>query len=149
MQFHYCTMDPHRSTSTKQWSKGNYCIMRNGPSCPEGFHQGSVFWDDEDEKNSNRQEGTLPSGSFTRDTLINYCCRNDGSFRNRIILPTNKPFYLLRFRSLCERVQEMYVREEIVHFDDEDSNNRNTVSGWYPLGAGGRDQNLHYCYYSP
>jgi hypothetical protein len=41
----------------------------------------------------------------------------------------------------------MYVREETVHFDDEDKRNKNSVGGRYPLGAGGRNHDLHYCYY--
>ena len=47
-------------------------------------------------------------------------------------------------------VQGMYVREESVKFDDEDRNNKNSVSGKYPMGASnGRNQRLLYCYYSP
>lgn len=40
-----------------------------------GFNFGSVFWDDEDLLNANYHGGTVPSGSFGRDTRINYCCR--------------------------------------------------------------------------
>jgi hypothetical protein len=84
-----------------------------------------------------------------RSPILFYDCRNDGSFRKRIRLPTRNPFYLLRYRAPCQRVRGMYVREETVHFDDEDSRNKNSAQGWYPLGAGGRDHDLHYCFYRP
>ncbi|XP_048743295.1 uncharacterized protein LOC125656753 isoform X1 [Ostrea edulis] len=147
MRFHYCTKDPHKGSRKGNWPRGNYCILKHGMSCPKGFREGKVLWDDEDKRNSNRYGGTLPRGTYSQDTRIYYCCRNDGSFRKRIRLPTKTPFYLLRFRAPCQRVQGMYVREETVHFDDEDSRNKNAAHGWYPMGAGGRDHNLHYCFY--
>ena len=76
--------------------------------------------------------------------------REDGSYISRVELPTSNPFYLLRFTSPCQIVQGMYVREESVKFDDENRNNKNSVSGKYPLGASnGRNQRLLYCYYAP
>ena len=46
-------------------------------------------------------------------------------------------------------VEGMYVREENVQFDDEDHNNKNSISGKVPMGAnGGRNQQLLYCYYT-
>ena len=45
-------------------------------------------------------------------------------------------------------VEGMYVREEKVEFDDEDYNNKNSISGKVPMGATkGRNQQLFYCYY--
>ena len=74
--------------------------------------------------------------------------RKDGPYYKAIQLPTSYPFYLLRFTSPCQMVQGMYVREEYVKFDDEDTNNRNSVSGVYPMAASvGRDRQLLYCYY--
>lgn len=76
--------------------------------------------------------------------------REDGSYTKMILLPTSQPFYLLRFSSPCQLVKGMYVREENVHFDDEDRNNKNSASGKHPMGTGNvRNQNLMYCYYSP
>ena len=76
--------------------------------------------------------------------------REDGSYKTKVQLPTRNPFFLLRFTSPCQMVQGMYVREESVKFDDEDRNNKNSVSGKYPMGASnGRNQRLLYCYYSP
>ncbi|XP_048743296.1 uncharacterized protein LOC125656753 isoform X2 [Ostrea edulis] len=161
-------------TEAVRWPRGTYTLVKPRTGCPRGWHEGwrhqdnedsnnknyliprhhfagfregKVLWDDEDKRNSNRYGGTLPRGTYSQDTRIYYCCRNDGSFRKRIRLPTKTPFYLLRFRAPCQRVQGMYVREETVHFDDEDSRNKNAAHGWYPMGAGGRDHNLHYCFY--
>lgn len=80
---------------------------------------------------------------------VNIYYRDDGQFNASISLPTSRPFYLLRFTSLCQMVKGMYVREEAVHFDDEDHHNGNSASGKHPLGTGGgRNQELMYCYYS-
>uniref|UniRef100_A0A8W8LTD8 Apextrin C-terminal domain-containing protein n=1 Tax=Magallana gigas TaxID=29159 RepID=A0A8W8LTD8_MAGGI len=146
-KFYYCTRSAHAVSSVKKWPKGNYYVLRHGGSCPSGFQYGSVFWDDEDSKNSNSYGGILPSGVYFWDTRINYCCRDDGQFGKRINLPTSHPFYLLRFTSHCQRVKGMYVREEFARFDDEDSGNKNSRSGKTPMVAGGRDHQLLYCYY--
>ncbi|CAC5410107.1 unnamed protein product [Mytilus coruscus] len=87
MKFHYCTKDEHVISGHYNWPRGNYCILRQGISCPPGFRTGSILWDDEDNRNSNALGGVLPSGSYDRNTLINYCCRSDGLARKRIILP--------------------------------------------------------------
>ncbi|XP_071171965.1 uncharacterized protein [Mytilus edulis] len=147
MVFHYCTKDEHIISGTQPWPKGNYCILRQCISCPPGFQMGSIFWDDEDSRNINKQGGVLPSGEYGRNTLINYCCRSDGSFRTQISLPRSKPFYLLRFKSPCQQVQGMVVREEIVKSDDEDKRNKNDIKGSHPLNDGGGNNRLYYCYY--
>ncbi|XP_061178869.1 uncharacterized protein LOC133187488 [Saccostrea echinata] len=150
MKFYYCTKDPNDINDEGFWPAGNYCILKHGATCPPtGFKSGSIHWDDEDSRNKNSLGGTLPSGSYNKNTRIEYCCRKDGSYTNEILLPTAQPFYLLRFTSQCQLVRGMYVREEKVHFDDEDKNNKNSVSGSYPFGAGGRNHNLYYCYYFP
>ena len=77
------------------WPKGAYCIGKKN-RCPDGFTEGFVFWDDEDSRNKDRLDGILPDGSYGRDTRIYYCCRGDGLPHNRILLPTDKPFYLMQ-----------------------------------------------------
>lgn len=81
------------------------------------------------------------------------CCfivfihRSDGSASTPIALPTNKPFYLLRYKGPCQQVKGMHVRDEIVKTDDEDSDNKNSARGSHPLVDGGRNYRLFYCYY--
>ncbi|XP_078339223.1 uncharacterized protein LOC144627150 isoform X3 [Crassostrea virginica] len=144
LQFYYCTRDPNQFSGRRYWPSGNYCILKHGLSCPTGFLTGSVYWDDEDRNNKNSYDGVLPSGDFGRNTRIDYCCREDGRYNTKVQLPTSKPFYLLRFTSPCQMVEGMYVREENVQFDDEDHNNKNSISGKVPMGAnGGRNQQLY------
>ncbi|XP_062566341.1 uncharacterized protein LOC134228673 isoform X2 [Saccostrea cucullata] len=147
VKYQYCTKNPHQFSNRNYWPRGNYCILKHGPSCPRYFRPGCVYWDDENSRNANKQNGILPSGSYGPDTRIDYCCRKDGSYKTYMSLPTNKPFYLLRFREPCQRVSGMFVREEIVKTDDENTANKNYVRGWHPLRAGGSDHVLHYCYY--
>nr|XP_034305119.1 uncharacterized protein LOC105349193 [Crassostrea gigas] len=150
MKFYYCTKDPNTGMNGGLWPAGNYCIFQHGLSCPEEFLPGTVHWDDEDSHNKNSYGGVLPTGSYGRNTDINYCCRDDGSYTKPILLPTSQPFYLLKFSSPCQLVKGMYVTEENVHFDDEDSNNKNSASGKHPMGTGKvPDQNFMNCYYSP
>ncbi|CAG2184482.1 unnamed protein product [Mytilus edulis] len=144
-----------------QWPKGSYTLVKPKAGCPTGWYEGwrkqdnedknnknelssghhfcgfqtgSIYWDDEDKNNSNEKDATLPSGEFDKDTLIDYCCRSDGSYNTKIILPTDKPFYLLRFftSSPCQQVKGMIAREEIIKTDDEDNNNKNSNSGSHP-----------------
>ncbi|XP_063443365.1 uncharacterized protein LOC134723749 [Mytilus trossulus] len=148
MKFYYCTKDQQTPSGTQSWPNGNYCILRQGISCPPGFQTGSIYWDDEDKNNSNDKDGILPSGEFDKDTLIDYCCRSDGSYSTKIILPTEKPFYLLRVTSSpCQQVKGMIAREEIIKTDDEDNNNKNSNSGSHPLNGGTNNNKLYYCYY--
>ncbi|XP_078686902.1 uncharacterized protein LOC144919349 [Branchiostoma floridae x Branchiostoma belcheri] len=136
------------SDGSGSWPSGSYCIFKKS-SCPPGFQSGELFWDDEDDDNGNYRSGVLPDGIYNGNTLIRYCCRNDGSASSPISLPTGSPFYLFRYRQGCQRVDDMNVREEFFRWDDEDDDNKNRRQGAYPYDDGGsRDHRLHYCYYS-
>ncbi|XP_078616292.1 uncharacterized protein LOC144884710 [Branchiostoma floridae x Branchiostoma japonicum] len=129
------------------WPSGSYCIFKKG-GCPSGFQNGEVFWDDEDDDNRNRVSGQLPHGQYNRNTLIRYCCRNDGSSNTYISLPNRSPFYLFRYRQGCQKVAGMNVREEYFRWDDEDDDNANRLQGAHPYDDGGSSNHrLHYCYY--
>ncbi|XP_066285437.1 uncharacterized protein [Branchiostoma lanceolatum] len=141
-----------RSEGSGNWPRGSYCIfMRHG--CPIGFGIGEVFWDDKDSidifhKNKNHWKGELPDGIYDHNTLIRYCCRNDGNANTRILLPNRSPFYLFRYRQGCQQVAGMNVKEEYFHWDDEDDNNGNRRRGWHPYDDGdSNNHKLHYCYY--
>ncbi|CAH1232648.1 Hypp483 [Branchiostoma lanceolatum] len=130
------------------WPRGSYCIFKKG-GCPGGFQSGELYWDDEDDDNGNSKSGELPDGSYGGNTLIRYCCRNDGSANNRISLPNRSPFYLFRYRQGCQKVAGMNVREEFFRWDDEDDDNDNRRQGAHPYDDGGNDNHrIHYCYYS-
>ncbi|XP_078615554.1 sushi, von Willebrand factor type A, EGF and pentraxin domain-containing protein 1-like isoform X2 [Branchiostoma floridae x Branchiostoma japonicum] len=129
------------------WPRGSYCIFKRS-GCPSGFQTGELFWDDEDDNNANRRSGVVPDGTYNHNTLIWYCCRNDGSANTRIPLPSRKPFYLFRFRQGCQKVLRMNVREEYFRWDDEDDDNINYRRGAHPYDTGdSKNHKLHYCYY--
>ena len=48
--------------------------------------------------------GSVPDGKYDRNTKIYYCCRTDGTQSMKLTLPTEKPFYLLKYGSRCQEV---------------------------------------------
>ena len=126
-----------------------------------GFSEGTVGWDDEDSNNRNSKNGSLPDGTYGKDTYIDYCCRSDGSTYTAIDLPTRKPFYLFRYSATrCQQVKNMRVTEEWFYWDDEDDGkkkswwggkskgNKNRKEGAHPKDTGDPyNHKLHYCYY--
>ena len=133
--------------SPRSWPAGRYCIARKGSRCPGGFRTGSVYWDDEDNRNANSFYGTLPDGVYNRNTKIYYCCRSDGSTSRAIRLPTTNNFYLYRYGSTCQRVSGMRVYTDTIYTDDEDNRNNNRCTGSHPAGTCGRNIRLYFCYY--
>lgn len=76
------------------------------------------------------------------------CYRSDGPIADKIFLPIDKPFYLMRYTSGCQQVYGMVVREEYFQFDDENTNNRDSCSGAHPYDTGcNNDHMLYFCYY--
>ena len=134
--------------SNPRWPKGHYCLYKKD-SCPEGFIKGSVCWDDEDDDNDNKAGGSLPDGDYGRNTRIYYCCREDGSYRDEIYLPTDKSFYLIRKGGECQKVHGMTVTEEYVYWDDENHKNDDELTGSHPDDGNenGRNHKLYFCYY--
>ncbi|XP_048731678.2 uncharacterized protein LOC125648717 [Ostrea edulis] len=149
--FSYCTKAPINLGSEGNWPPGSYCIIRHGNTCPGGFENGSIFWDDENDNNNNSVGGVLPSGQYGNDTMINYCCRRDGKFNSPIQLPTTQPFHLLKFVYPCQMVKGTNVKEIRIDFDDENDHNKDHAYGMHPFGPypGKEDNLLVYCYYSP
>lgn len=130
------------------WPKGTYCILRKGGSCPLGFANGYVHWDDEDSGNRNDLGGTLPDGKYDDgNTEIQYCCRSDGQPEIAMELPTSKPFYLVGKTNTCQQLKGMTVRKEYIKTDDEDRNENRRV-GSYPYVEGTGNTKMLYCYYA-
>ena len=143
----YCTFTT--SSGGRDWPPGSYCVARKGGSCPNGFNEGSVFWDNVDVINSNFNLGIVPDGVYDCNTRIYYCCRNDSSIDVSIALPTATPFILLRESADgCQQVKDMSVSEEWVLTDDENTLNRNELNGHHPYVEGTTDFKIFFCYYS-
>ncbi|XP_034333817.2 uncharacterized protein [Magallana gigas] len=147
----FCVKQTTTSTEySRAWPKGNYCIAKKF-NCPSGFSTGYLHWDDEDGNNENSHGGILPDGSYTTNTDIYYCCRQDGHTHSQILMPIDSPFYLLRFTSDCQQVLGMHVAEEFIFFDDEDGANSDKCGGAHPFvdsGCSHANMRLHFCYYS-
>ena len=143
----YCTFTT--SSGCGVWPRGSYCILKYGNRCPFGFQEGNIYWDDEDSNNANFRAGAVPAGNYGRDTRIFYCCRSDGDINVPIVLPTERPFFLMRQSAAgCQLVAGMSVSLEWKYSDDEDCNNANSISGSIPYIEGVKDYRLYYCYYS-
>nr|XP_054774222.1 uncharacterized protein LOC129282359 [Lytechinus pictus] len=132
------------------WPAGSYCIYKRG-SCPSGFTEGNIYWDDEDDNNGNSVSGVLPDGDYGRNTRIYFCCRTDGYAHIPIYLPTDDNFILFPLYSTCQSVNGMSVSNEYFRWDNEDDNNRDSQTQMHPyegLQGGNHNVVLHFCYYS-
>eukprot|EP00057_Strongylocentrotus_purpuratus_P001649 XP_001200514.2 PREDICTED: uncharacterized protein LOC764265 [Strongylocentrotus purpuratus] len=134
-----------------EWPQGEYCILKKGTHCPSGFDEGWVLWDDSDLLNSNRATGELPEGVYDRDTLMYFCCREDGSASTEVFLPTDDNFFLFQKSTVsCQEVFGMSVNEEFFRWDGEDDRVvlKDYVGGSTPYNTGkDSDHKIHYCYY--
>ena len=146
----FCTKDSTAGDSGLKWPPGSYCIAKYGP-CPEGFQEGSIFWDDKNSENRNTHGGSLPDGQYNADTRLDYCCRDDAPITEKITLPYFAPFYLMcQSGSGCQRVKYMTVMQETLQWDDENTNNHDYNSGMHPFDDGDpQNHRLNYCYYQP
>ena len=150
MQWEFCIKVTNGENNINYpWPEGTYCILKKG-NCPNNFHTGGIYWDDEDNKNANKEGGTLPDGDlYGRNTRIDFCCRRDGSTENLIVLPTNKPFILVAATNHCQQVYGMHLSQQWFYWDNEDNNNADSVDRYAPYEDGGNDNHkLHFCYYT-
>ncbi|CAB4008022.1 Hypothetical predicted protein [Paramuricea clavata] len=109
---------------------------------------GWIRWDDADDKNGNSKGGSLPDGSYGKNTNIKYCCQTEGQWYDVIELPVSQPFYLLTSSSIdapkCQMVKWAFSYLEYIVFDTEDNNNYDGQGGKHVFKDGDK---LFYCYY--
>ncbi|CAG5121228.1 unnamed protein product [Candidula unifasciata] len=130
------------------WPRGAYCINRVGNVCPSGFGSGYISWQNEVTGSQSSSSGKLPDGVYTlNETIIDYCCRNDGDHQEPIYLPRARPFYLYRYNGTCQQVVGMQASPEFVTFDTDNSNQDAYENQFHPDGA---INNVHIelCYYT-
>ena len=120
----YCTKAQDDS-SIFHWPKGSYRIAQKEDT--PAFSQGYIYWDDEDKNYVENIDG-LPDGKFGGNTRIYFCCRNDGSSSNTIVLPSEKDFILFSPVEECQPVEAMSVTKLEIYFDNEDDVNDNSCS---------------------
>ncbi|XP_071497374.1 uncharacterized protein [Diadema antillarum] len=135
-----------------EFGKGSYCIYKKG-DCPEGFSFSYIKFDDDDTNNGNTRTGTLPDGDFDHNSSFYYCCRKDGDVKQPIVLPVDKPFYLLANTANCQKVLGMNATAEFIAVNTENYDNWDSVSGLHPypgiVSIGEYNINITYCYYEP
>ncbi|XP_033119835.1 uncharacterized protein LOC117119126 [Anneissia japonica] len=134
-----------------EWGEGTYCIFKKGTSCPAGFDEGWIYWNDENTFNSNWLSGELPTGIYDEDTQIYFCCREDGFATNPIYMPIDDVFFLFKKNHLCQEVAGMTYVEEYMEWDNENEIfDGRTMGGSYPYNTDKSENHiLHYCYYYP
>ena len=136
---------------------GFYCVYKGKDnSCPKGMKEGSVTWDDEDTKNNNEKKGTLPDGTYGENTMIKYCCQDEGHWYNAVKLPVDRPFYLLPHNSAsfknpkCQIVKWAMSWLEYIVYDTETTDNNNNLKGSHVFvhhSSGKCLLKMYYCYY--
>ncbi|KAH3877576.1 uncharacterized protein LOC127872229 [Dreissena polymorpha] len=148
IQTEFCMkVHPEGTPYDVEWPAGAYCILKKN-SCPLGFNEGSIFWDDEYFDNHNHAGGYLPDGSYGSSTRIYYCCRNDGATSTPITLPIDHPFILIRYGTSCQAVNGMNLQNIFIRWYDDDLSNDDSASGMHPYDDGGsKDHRLYFCYY--
>ena len=147
MRWEFC-LKLYSDTINYQWPSGQYCILKKH-SCPSGLDDGYIYWDDEDKNNKNGVGGTLPDGSYDRNTRIDFCCRTDGDPARAIILPTSRPFILVAATDKCQAVRGMTAYRQWFSWDNEDDNNKDGKGGTHPYDTGSSgNHKLNFCYYT-
>ncbi|XP_063423228.1 uncharacterized protein LOC134707430 [Mytilus trossulus] len=140
----YCAKERAESKDELIWSKGDYCLFQQDSDCPIGFTSSSIRYQDRVHPIT---VGVTPHVEYKTGAQYKYCCRSDGSYLDRIYLPTSKPFYLLKYTHGCQRVDGMEFKEQQFlyptkqHIFIHNSPSHTTISG--------KGVNLDYCYYTP
>ncbi|XP_030835264.1 uncharacterized protein LOC575002 [Strongylocentrotus purpuratus] len=151
LRSYYCVKStPTASSSSWSWMPGVYCIYKVGTTCPDGFTGGNIRWNDVS-RGVDPDYNTMPAGTYTGGpTEIEYCCREDGSAANPIILPAESSFYLMKFHGACQTVLGMTVTEESLEWATKEANPVAWQDGAHPKpGNTGHNVKIYYCFYQP
>ncbi|XP_060070123.1 uncharacterized protein LOC132550122 [Ylistrum balloti] len=147
--WHFCTKIEAEASDT--WPAGNYCILRNGGTCPTGFSGGSITFDEDDSAPSSRPQGTgtLPDGNYNTNSKLYFCCKNDGSVAIQATFPRSTPFILYPYTvASCQLVSDMTDVPGYTFFDSEPNGNVDDSDGSIPYTTNGPPTwYIHHCYY--
>ncbi|VDI48852.1 Hypothetical predicted protein, partial [Mytilus galloprovincialis] len=141
IQLNFCVKrEEAPNREVRDWPKGDYCIPQYS-GCPEGFSSGYVRWDTKANSYSrcNQASGYYPSGTYSTDIMMNFCCRNDSDSLIPITLPRDQPFYLVRNNGSkqCQQVNGMTSKEEYITWDNANNSqlykNYKITSDIHPL----------------
>ncbi|XP_046841608.1 uncharacterized protein LOC124435463 isoform X3 [Xenia sp. Carnegie-2017] len=154
----FCTKNLTFGNKTiwKYWPKGMYCIYQKN-DCPYDLDEGWIQLDDEDNfdgVNRNKHRGILPKFSQRISNLgatrLFYCCQTKGQWYNPVELPTEKPFYLLPYKTPnCQRVWWMVSSLEYIVYDTENDMNGDKFFGHHVYTNKVKSlPKIFYCYYA-
>ena len=149
-EHHFCVV--RDSAREAKWPAGNYCIYRNGGSCPPDFGEGSVKYVD-DKTRSNRKFEPLPDGEFSTDTTMEFCCRNDGFPKEELYLPNKKPFSLFMYDyfTMCQEIRGMHSYASTYKIVSTDPDMAEGRKGWIATGFDNTTNTYttFLCHYKP
>ncbi|GFS24141.1 MACPF domain-containing protein 2 [Elysia marginata] len=132
------------ATTGFPWPKGDYCIHSMTGDCPAGFSRGTINVDTENSANKDAMGGNHPASA---PYSLKFCCTNTGVYSTPMVLPTESPFYLYRYKSPCQVVAGMRV--QVDYFEVGVEANYNSVSGEYPYTIlKSTSRRFELCYYS-
>ncbi|CAG2214980.1 unnamed protein product [Mytilus edulis] len=145
--FKFCT----KRTDTKfdsraVWEPGQYCILSHNGLCLKGFTEGFIKFGNGDVKIVKKP---IPDGKFTGDSMIwHFCCREDGSWKDPVYLPTKEPFTLFPTDSECQEVKDMKAEKQWFMLK---GNSRVLIAGLAPNSRIARKTSvfINVCYYWP
>ncbi|KAL5248385.1 hypothetical protein ACHWQZ_G017536 [Mnemiopsis leidyi] len=140
-----------KSLTGGPWPAGQYCFYQVGETCPDGFENGWILWQDERDRNRNEAKGVLPRGVYDNKTKMYFCCRTDGDPDVPVELPRGRNFAFLKYGDRCQQVEGTQVRTEYILWDnDQRDPGEQTHDGTIPrVGITRlRDVKLEFCYYT-
>ncbi|XP_048731677.2 uncharacterized protein LOC125648716 [Ostrea edulis] len=133
------------TVSAVKWPEGTYTLVKPKTGCPTGWLEGWRYQDNEDDDNKNQLEdqhhffGII--GTHPRDMNFSYCSKDPNDVNAEGNWPSGD-YCILKHGSTCPHggFQSGYV-----FWDDEDSNNKNSVGGELPSGGFDRNTRIDYC----
>ncbi|OAF69883.1 hypothetical protein A3Q56_02325 [Intoshia linei] len=107
----FCTQRINKDLKPTSFPSGSYCVFQHY-KCPPKLTASSFTW-----KRINQKKYIEPIPFRGNETFssINFCCGNDVDGGD-IALPIDKPFYLIKFASHCQKVYGLSHNEEKITY---------------------------------
>ncbi|RUS71917.1 hypothetical protein EGW08_020330 [Elysia chlorotica] len=148
----FCTKDLQSEDII--WPGANFCLYRRGGACPRGFTEGFIQFNDAPTNTTpNAQSGEMPDGTFGDDTRFEYCCSDTGFSSDELLLPSRKPFSLIKRRKQnCPKVRGMHYEVNTLRIGHAKDGGVQAVGGDHPMYREDRRNPGYwtaYCSYTP
>ncbi|XP_078363220.1 uncharacterized protein LOC144647310 [Oculina patagonica] len=134
------------TTSSYLWPSGTYGLPRSKLGCPQSYSSDwKTGWRYQDTENSSPKNAF--SDGFHMDAMIwkdnmnkSFCIKvKDNPVENEGMWPKGQ--YCIYKKGDCPKL----LNEGLIFWDDEDSNNQNTVGGTLPDGIYNHDTSISFC----